>query len=489
MSIQCTAFVIDAQPWVAQHLETLCRPHGMQVTYCQDQQCFWAKLKDNHGGCVLFLEVGRDPSAALDIVRKVRAHSPCASVVLTAANIDVRTAMEAARLGARDFLQKPFHAAQVEGILQGLRPSTLASVPVLPIEQSTMPSTVQSAVSSLSAPTKKNKKTIEEPLGGGHVFLALAPAMLLLYEKAIAIAPTDVPVLITGESGVGKEVIARLLHKRSKRSRQEIVKVNCAALPNDLLESELFGYEQGAFTGAVRSKPGRFELSHQGTIFLDEIGEMAPPLQAKLLQVLQEGEFTRLGGRSSTKVDTRIIAATNIDMDASIQQKTFREDLYYRLSAFVLHVPPLRQRKEEIPYLLELLSRQFVESAKVSPVAFSSDLIALCLEHEWPGNIRELSNMVKRYLVLRDEDQIKVDLESGIGLRRSTVESNQGGTGMKHVVRGLKDHAETNMIREALEQSHWNRRAAARHLNVSYRTLLSKIRQYSLEAEGSRATG
>ncbi|HEX4020248.1 MAG TPA: sigma-54 dependent transcriptional regulator [Acidobacteriaceae bacterium] len=478
--MQRRALVIDTQPWVARHLETLCKPHDMQVDYAEDQQCLWAHLKNAQEPCILFMEVGRDPEIALDVVRKVRSSAPAISIVLTAANMDVRIAMEAARLGARDYLQKPFHAAQVEDILQSLKTSAVAEPPVC---SPAMPAEQPPVVA-----TTKNKKTVEESLGGGYVFLALAPAMQLLYEKALAIAPTDVPVLITGESGVGKEVVARLLHRKSRRSRQELVKVNCAALPNDLLESELFGYEQGAFTGAVRSKPGRFELSHQGTIFLDEIGEMAPPLQAKLLQVLQEGEFTRLGGRTSTKIDTRIIAATNIDIEDCIRQKTFREDLYYRLSAFVLHIPPLRQRKEEIPYLLELLARQFVESAKVSPVAFSSDLITLCLEYDWPGNIRELSNMVKRYLVLRDEDQMKVDLESSIGLRRAAVENSQSGTGMKNIVRGLKDHAETNMIRDALEQSHWNRRAAARNLNISYRTLLSKIRQYSLEA-GTRRAG
>ena len=480
--MQRRALVIDTQPWVARHLETLCKPHGMQVDYAENHDCLWAQLKSSQEPNVLFMEVGRDPEVALDVVRKLRSSAPCISIVLTATNMDVRTAMEAARLGARDYLQKPFHAGQVEDILRSLKVSAPPEASALP----SVPPPPQERVPAVQ--TNKSKKTVEESLGSGYVFLALAPAMQLLYEKALAIAPTDVPVLITGESGVGKEVVARLLHRKSRRSRQDIVKVNCAALPDDLLESELFGYEQGAFTGAVRSKPGRFELSHQGTIFLDEIGEMSPPLQAKLLQVLQEGEFTRLGGRSSTKIDTRIIAATNIDIDECIKQKTFREDLYYRLSAFVLHIPPLRQRKEEIPYLLELLAKQFVESAKVSPVVFSSDLITLCLEYDWPGNIRELGNMVKRYLVLRDEDQMKVDLESSIGLRRSATENSQNGTGMKNVVRGLKDHAETNMIRDALEQSHWNRRTAARNLNISYRTLLSKIRQYSLEA-GTRKAG
>jgi transcriptional regulator with PAS, ATPase and Fis domain len=301
-------------------------------------------------------------------------------------------------------------------------------------------------------------------------------------KQCTLVARADIPVLILGESGTGKEVAAKLIHSCSPRSGKVFLKVNCAAMPADLLESELFGYEQGAFTGAVRAKPGKFELCNHGTILLDEIGEMPTLLQAKLLQVLQDGSFTRLGGRSMIKVDVRVIAATNIDVLASIAKKMFREDLYYRLNGISIHMPPLRERREEISLLAHHFMRKTVASFKCNPLPISSTLMQALMCHSWPGNIRELENVIKRYVVLADEKSILADLGPSLRERsyRWAESGSENNQGLKHLVRDLKGDAESIVIREALDNRAWNRKAVAVDLRISYEALLYKIRQYGI---------
>jgi len=268
----------------------------------------------------------------------------------------------------------------------------------------------------------------------------------------------------------------------SARSKRTFLKVNCAAMPADLLESELFGYEQGAFTGAVKSKPGKFELCNNGTIFLDEIGEMPNALQAKLLQVLQDGSFSRLGSRASVKVDVRVIAATNIDIKAAMAQKLFREDLYYRLNGFTVKMPPLRDRIEEIPILSQHFMRKVSTKYGCTPLTISPALMQALTGHVWPGNLRELENTIKRYLVLADEQAIINELipwQSTTSIP-ATGEDSVGSGGLKFLVRNLKGGAESAAIAQTLEETGWNRKAAASDLQISYKALLYKIKQYSL---------
>jgi transcriptional regulator with PAS, ATPase and Fis domain len=297
------------------------------------------------------------------------------------------------------------------------------------------------------------------------------------------VARADIPVLILGESGTGKEVATLFIHKMSARSQRSFMKVNCAAMPADLLESELFGYEPGAFTGAVKAKPGKFEICNNGTIFLDEIGEMPAVLQAKLLQVLQDGSFSRLGSRTSVKVDVRVIAATNINIKAAIAQKTFREDLYYRLNGFTLVMPPLRERVEEIPTLAKHFMRKVAAKYEREPLPISSLLMQALSSYPWPGNLRELENTIKRYLILNDERTIIDELHPRPGVDLSAAgedEANENGS-LKHLVRNLKDGAESAAIARALEGTAWNRKAAASELQISYKALLYKIKQYHLQ--------
>ncbi len=301
-------------------------------------------------------------------------------------------------------------------------------------------------------------------------------------SQCALVARADIPVLILGESGTGKEVAAMLIHKLSARSERSFLKVNCAAMPADLLESELFGYEQGAFTGAVKAKPGKFEICNNGTILLDEIGEMPAVLQAKLLQVLQDGSFSRLGSRSSVKVDVRVIAATNIDIKAAIAQKMFREDLYYRLNGFTLKMPPLRERTEEIPILSQHFMRKVAAKYDCQPLPVSPALMQALTSYSWPGNLRELENTIKRYLVLADEQAIIDELNpwQRTGTMLPVVEGAENDRSLKHLVKNLKGGAEAAAIAQSLEGSGWNRKAAAIDLQISYKALLYKIKQYNL---------
>jgi transcriptional regulator with PAS, ATPase and Fis domain len=303
-------------------------------------------------------------------------------------------------------------------------------------------------------------------------------------------ARTDLPVLILGESGTGKEVLAHYIHKMSACSKEPFLKVNCAAMPADLLESELLGYEQGAFTGAMKSKPGKFELCDNGTIFLDEIGEMAPSLQAKLLQVLQDGTFSRLGGRTTIKVNVRLIAATNIDIKSAIAERRFREDLYYRINGFSCYLPPLRQRAEEIPVLIRYFMQRLAEKYARRPINMPGTLLHACMQYHWPGNLRELENFVKRYLVLGDELAMMAEISCDRGLPFSLAADTEIGTppdGLKKMLSSVKGEAEAKVISATLQRNQWKRKKTAAELKISYKALLYKMRQHDIVAPQSGA--
>src|SRR6266702_3955650 len=319
-------------------------------------------------------------------------------------------------------------------------------------------------------------------LDGGHSFVRSSKRMREVEAQAQLVARSDIPVLILGESGTGKEIVAMYTHQMSRRASRMFLKVNCAAMPADLLESELFGYEQGAFTGATKSKPGKFEICDGGTIFLDEIGEMPAALQAKLLQVLQDGTFSRLGSRTTLKVDVRVIAATNINIKAAMASKSFREDLYYRLNGFTLSIPPLRERREEIPVLSEYFMRKGAKRYGREPLPFSANLLNTLGEHPWPGNLRELENVINRYLVLGDEKAIVDELAPSAAYQGAAGAPAEApnGAGLKAMVRSLKGDAESTAIAQVLEGVGWNRKAAANDLQISYKALLYKIKQYDL---------
>lgn len=311
-----------------------------------------------------------------------------------------------------------------------------------------------------------------------------SPLMLELERQIERVASVDVPVLLLGESGVGKEFAARTIHARSLRSQRTFLKINCAALPSGLLESELFGYESGAFTGAVKPKPGLFELCDHSTILLDEIGEIPPSLQAKLLHVLQDQQFSRLGGRRIISVDVRIVAATNIDIEKALERKTFRADLYYRLNTITLRVPPLRERREDIPLFIEHFIDALSLQLGCAPRALSRRAVEACLEYSWPGNVRELKSFVCRHLVLQDDDALIAELFSGPAAAAEDRSSQPAG--LKSRIASIRAEAEKQLIEECLRKSRWNRTETARALHISTKTLWNKMRQYGITDSSRR---
>ena len=327
-----------------------------------------------------------------------------------------------------------------------------------------------------------------------------SPAMRTLHDMIERVAGTDVTVLVWGESGVGKEIVARRLHDLSPRRDRPFVKVNCAALPSELLESELFGHERGAFTGAHRVKPGKFELANTGTMLLDEIGELPLPLQAKLLQVLQDGQFSRLGSQQDIKVDVRVISATNKNLSELIEQGGFREDLYYRLNVVNIRVPALRERIVEIPILVEHFLRQYSQQYNRPQREISAETLRRFMDYGWPGNVRELENLVKRVVLLGNEEWVCQQLAAwqektapnlpnlsnlpAPGARwaalASELTAGPAAPGLKDIARQAARTAERAVLKEVLEQVRWNRRLAARRVKISYKALLQKIRLLGL---------
>jgi two-component system response regulator AtoC len=306
------------------------------------------------------------------------------------------------------------------------------------------------------------------------------------------VASTNTTVLLRGESGVGKEVVARAIHKASPRTGKQFLKVNCAALPGELLESELFGHEKGAFTGAYRQKPGKFEAAHQGTLLLDEIGEMPLRLQAKLLHVLQDGEFSRVGGEKIIDTDVRLIAATNRDLEASMRAHQFREDLYYRLNVIEIRIPPLRERRDEIAPLVDFFLRKF-NAQYGRTVDIPPDTMRAFIDYHWPGNIRELENAIERAVVLGTARPVHIEIVGNVS--RGTRPAGAGAPSLassvnadapislKDIARQAAREAERVAIKEVLDRVHWNRAKAARLLQISYKALLYKIVQCGLVSQ------
>jgi two-component system, NtrC family, response regulator AtoC len=298
------------------------------------------------------------------------------------------------------------------------------------------------------------------------------------------VANTDATVLIRGETGVGKEVAARSIHQSSLRKAKAFIKVNCAALPQELIESELFGYEKGAFTGAYRQKPGKFELADEGTIFLDEISEITLPLQAKLLQVLQDKEFSRLGGEKDIRVDARILAATNKNLEEALKNGSFREDLYYRLNVVNITILPLRERQEEIPAFVEYFLQKFQMKYNRQATSISERMMKALLQHQWSGNIRELENLIQRFVLMGDEEGIIGDLYSFPQKDRpAVIEAPLDETdclSLKAIGREAVKRAEAEIIRKTLHKTNWNRRKAANILDISNKALRYKIKGFGL---------
>jgi two-component system response regulator AtoC len=401
----------------------------------------------------------------IGVLRHCQEHMPELPVILITAHGTVETAVQAMRQGAFDFISKPFDLAEIRNVIaKAVRTSDL----------------------------RERDVQLEGGAGAGrYKIIGADKAMTEIYTILEKVADTPATVLITGESGTGKELIARALHENSSRASNAFIRVNCGAIPRDLMEAELFGHERGAFTGAVNTKPGRFELAHAGTLFLDEIGEIPVEMQVKLLRAIQEGEIDRVGGIKPITVDVRLIAASNRDLRKEIAAGRFREDLFYRLNVMPIHLPPLRERRTDIPLLAEHFLRIHAVRFRKPVTQLSPDALEALVNYAWPGNIRELENVVERCVLLSDGDTIRLrDLAPEVRAAAPGAaagdddddgdESAAGAGGLKEQVREATVRLEREMIVRALAQTGHNVTQTARLLKISRKSLQIKMKELGL---------
>ena len=498
--------VVDDDSGFAGYIRTFLSVRGYEARSYSRGDEIVAAIRQGQPPDVVLLDVTMPGMDGLQTLKALKAARPAVQVIMLSGREQVAVIVEAVRLGAADYVVKPADP-------DGLGEIALESA----IKQAVERTRLVNELTDL-------RRLLSDDLDQAFLTWSENPAMRQVAHIIEQVADSDVTVLIRGESGVGKELVARAIHRHSTRKQKPFVKVNCAALPAELLESELFGHEKGAFTGAAATRLGKFEQADTGTIFLDEIGEMKPALQAKLLHVLQDAEFTRLGSNKTIEVDVRVVTATNRDLEEMMVRGQFREDLYYRLKVIEAVVPPLRERRDEIPQLTDFFVAKYSERYNRPVRPLSAELRAQLLRYEWPGNIRELENMIKRYVVLQDEQLVLRELsklprtshavlgepgestpdvappafqsprlpvtddqvfEGGDGGDASNSEpivpSSQEGRRLVDVAREAAMAAERTAIAAALKQVRWNRRKAAQLLDVSYKTLLNKIKQTGLE--------
>src|ERR1700745_1511445 len=466
MAVKEKVLVVDDQPSIRKYLQTLLEVDGFDVETLSSGREAIKLISEGRRPDLVILDVLMPEMNGIDTLKELMQLDRTLNVIMLSCSNEVGTVVEAIRIGAHDYLTKPFEKSELDAAM-------------------------------LKSRQKKERVTENQVLRDycdqvteDLSFLAASPQMVRIRQQILQIAPVDGPVFVCGESGVCKGVVARVIHRRSKRRNQAFIKVNCAALPGELLESELFGFEQGAFTGAVRAKPGKFELANKGTIFLDEIAEMSVHLQAKLLHVLQDHQYSRLGGRHLVETDVRVLAATNVDVHEAMKTGRFREDLYYRLNVLSINVPPLRERTSEIPLLFRHFLEKYSEKFGKAAPGPSKHLLDAAANYPWPGNLRELENFVKRYVILEDDEGSLRELIEMSSARQRTSPRQEAAVpreqGLKALVRGLKDEAEMEAIADALEKTRWCRKDAAKMLGISYKALLYKMRQFNLDTPRAR---
>jgi len=442
--------VVDDEPQMLIAINEALRHKGYGVTTAGSVMEALCRLKERYYHLVL-TDMRMPELSGMDLLKKIKSLSPQTPVVLLTAYGTIQNAVDAMRHGAFDYLLKPFSSEALERVVRR----------------------------ALDSSPKKNEKP-------AHTILTQDPAFSHTLELAGQAAASEATVLIEAESGTGKELLARMIHQKSDRSNNDFVAVNCAALPENLLESELFGFEKGAFTGAVSSKPGKFELANRGTLLLDEIGEMAPILQAKLLRVLQEKEVDRIGGRTPVSIDVRIIATTNRDLQELVRLGEFRQDLYYRLNVVRLTIPPLRERCGDIPLLADFFCKKYGKHSGGKNVSLCSDALDRLMQSPWPGNVRELENTIQRALALCPGDKLRAE---NLQLSNASAKIPSNETGVKFNDLGLSAgvtmrEMERKLICKTLEDTGGNRTRAAKSLGISLRTLRNKLNEFGLQDRG-----
>jgi DNA-binding NtrC family response regulator len=451
---------------------------GYDVLEARDGEEALALVEQHAGGIAALITDLRMPRLdGMGLLRRVVAEQPDIPVIMITAHGSVDSAVEAVKLGAFDYIEKPFEQTQIQQI-------------------------VAKAIKMHELETRAPRVQQEAAHSGRFGLIGRSSALEQVFGVIEKVADTPSTVLITGESGTGKELIARALHNNSSRKGGAFIKINCAAIPKTLMESELFGYDKGAFTGAVASKPGRFELADQGTLFLDEIGDIPVEMQLKLLRVLQESEFERVGGIKTIKVDVRLVAATNRDLAREVQAASFREDLFYRLNVVPIHLPPLRERTGDIPLLAEHFIARFNERLKKQVTGIEPEALERLVAHPWPGNIRELENVLERTILFSEGSTIRAsDLPpelSGSSAAPTaaapaaapaplpapppvaSAPTDGRASSLKEIVRQETERVERELIVRALEETGGNVTQAARTLKISRKSLQNKMKDFGL---------
>ncbi len=461
---QTRILVVDDEPNLRKILGTILVRDGYEVIEAADGEQALGLI--GRGVSAIITDLKMPKLDGMGLLHRVAVDHPDVPVVMITAHGSVDSAVGAVKAGAFDYIEKPFEREQIRQIIA-------KAIATHELDR-------RAPRAQLAPPSAHGRFGLigdSEPLAG----------VLSVIEK---VADTPSTVLITGESGTGKELIARALHENSSRKGEPFIKINCAAIPKTLMESELFGYEKGAFTGAVGSKPGRFELADRGTLFLDEIGEIPVEMQVQLLRVLQESEFERVGGIKTIKVDVRLVTATNRDLQKEVASGNFREDLFYRLNVVPIHLPPLRERRTDIPLLVEHFVAKFNERLKKSIVEVEADALDRLTSYHWPGNIRELENVLERTMLFCSGSSIRAadlppELQMAVTpstIATTTAPAPAGGraTSLKEIVRQETERVERELIMRALDETGGNVTQAARKLKISRKSLQNKMKEFGL---------
>jgi DNA-binding NtrC family response regulator len=453
----CTILLVEDEEYIRESLKEILEMNGYKVTTAHNGETgIEAASKSSFD--ILITDLKLPGTDGIGVIRAVKSKSPDTACIVLTGYASVETAVEAMRVGAFTYLKKPLNKDELLVILEKAK-----EFHSLKEENSKLKDEIKKSCTTAILGTSSEIQSVRD-----------------IIDK---IADTDSTVLILGESGTGKELVARALHYGSTRSKKPFVPINCGAIPEDLLESELFGYEKGAFTGAIATKIGRFEAADQGTVFLDEIGDMSPGLQVKILRVLQEKEFERVGGRNTIKVDVRVVAATNQDLEKAVEEKKFRNDLYYRLNVIPIHLPPLRERREDIPVLVDHFIEKMEKRKKKSIKGVSQEALRAFEAHDWPGNIRELENLMERLIVLKEEGSFITPKDLPDKIRQSksasaaaSVNLPADGVDFNEAV----DNYERELIISALQRVNGIKKKAAEYLNLNRTTLIEKMKRKGL---------
>ncbi len=448
--------IIDDEPEICESIKMILEYENYQAKYFLDPQKALESLFSENYSCIL-LDIQMDGLNGFEVLDLLYKNNNKVPVIMISAHSSLDNAVKATKLGAFDFIEKP-------------------------IDRDKLLISIRNAVDKYKL-IYENEKLKDSNLFS-HKILGNSPAIKSVLATINRVAKTEARVLITGENGTGKELVAKELHLQSLRANYDFVEVNCAAIPNELIESELFGHEKGSFTGAIKQKIGKFMQAHKGTLFLDEIGDMSLQAQAKVLKAIEEGKIERVGGEQKIDVDVRLIAATNKNLIEEIEKGNFREDLYHRINVIPIHIPPLRERREDIPILIDFFNKVFSEKYSLPQKEFSPELIKYLSSLEWKGNIRELRNFVERIIIMLPNKYLKVSDVQDISSIKNKKHEEDDLFDISNSFQEFKEKAEKIFILKQLEANNWNISKTAEILDIQRSHLYTKMKKYGIDKEG-----